>query len=122
MKTILIALLFISVSCFGQKKPVKHYPTHSFKQHDSTYYTTDSDTTFGTIEYNVGSGKVISKGMIRHWQVMTWAVRVPIDTSSIGGAIGYSDGLNTHNDAYILYNGKWKQLDYDTKFIFKPDQ
>jgi hypothetical protein len=89
------------------------------KQHDSTYYTTRSDTTFGTIEYNVGGGKVIAKGMIRHWQVITWKVRVPIDTATMFNTMGYSDDLNTHTDAYILYNGNWKGLDF-TRFIFKP--
>lgn len=117
MKTVLIICLLLPLSLMAQKK-VKQAIS---KQHDSTYYTTRSDTTFGTIEYNVGGGKVIAKGMVRHWQVITWQVRVPIDTTLIGGgAAGYSDGLNTHTDAYILYNGNWKGLDFNTRFIFKP--
>lgn len=118
MKTVLIICLLLPLSLMAQKK-VRLIPK---PQHDSTYYTTQSDTTFGTIEYNVDGGKVIAKGMIRHWRVTTWSVRVPLDTTIFGFGIatGISDDLNTHTDAYILYNGNWKGLDFNTRFIFKP--
>lgn len=125
MKLLLLILLPFASFCQLKKKKIT-----TPKYHDSTYYETQYDTTFGTMEYYVPNGTVKGNGAIV--KMSTWKMNITIPQRPIQyiiknkdtvGATLSSGAFGFEVSSYIkgLIKTKKGYKDVFEKYTFIPD-